>query len=74
MRVDFFFFFFIYDRNSNLNSHTCIFWRSRGLNPCPHRGVELFGREITTKSNAQVAKHEGGLMFGCGGILHEEGF
>ena len=34
---------FIYDRNSNLNSHTRIFWGFRGSNPHPHRGVGLYG-------------------------------
>ena len=42
-RFAFIYLFFIYDRNSNLNSHTHIFWRSRGLNPHPHRRVGLFG-------------------------------
>ena len=37
------FYIYIYDRNSNLNSHTRIFWRSRGSNPHPHRGVRFFG-------------------------------
>ena len=37
------FLFFIYDKNSNLNSYTCIFWGSRRSNPRPHRGVGLFG-------------------------------
>ena len=36
---------YIYDRNSNINSHTCIFWRSLESNPHPHRGVRLFGEE-----------------------------
>ena len=35
-------FFYIYDRNYNLNSHTSIFWRSRGSNTRPHRGVGHF--------------------------------
>ena len=39
----FFFFFLKYDKNSNLNSHTHIFWRFWGLNQHPHRGVRLFG-------------------------------
>ena len=51
--VGFFFFFFflffilffiLYDRNSNLNLHTCIFWRSRGSNPHSHRGLRRFWR------------------------------
>ena len=33
------FFFLIYDRNSNLNSHTRIFWKFLGSNSYPHRGV-----------------------------------
>ena len=36
-------FFLIYDRKSNLNLHTIIFWESWESNPHPHRGVELFG-------------------------------
>ena len=39
-----FIYLFIFDRNFNLNSHTCIFWGSRESNPCPHRGVRLFGK------------------------------
>ena len=47
-------FFLRHDRNSNLNSHTHIFWRSRGLNPHFHR-EGLFGEGVTTGPNTQVA-------------------
>ena len=50
-----FFFFFKYDRNSNLNSHTRIFLNSWGSNSHPHRGG-FFGERITTGLNTQVAK------------------
>ena len=39
--ISYIFFFFKYDRNSNLNSHTLLFWRSQGSNPHLHRGVGL---------------------------------
>ena len=41
----FFFLFFLYDRNSNLNSHTRIFGKSQGSNPHPYREVRFFGEE-----------------------------
>ena len=50
-----FFFFLKYNRNSNLDSHTRIFWRSRGLNPHPHR-EGFFEEGITTGPNTQVAE------------------
>ena len=43
--------FFICNRNSTPNSHTRIFWG-------PHKRVGLFGRGITTGTNAQVAMLE----------------
>ncbi len=48
------FFFFKYDKNSNLNSHTRIFWRSQGSNPHLHRGG-FFGEGITIGPNTQMA-------------------
>ena len=44
---------YIYDKNLNLNSYTCIFWRSQGLNPHPHRGVRPFGERDYPGPNAQ---------------------
>jgi hypothetical protein len=49
-------FIYIYNRNSNLNSHTRIFWGSWGSNLHPHRGVGLFGEGDFHWPNTQVAK------------------
>ena len=49
-------FFFLYDRNSNLNSYTNI-WRPRRLNLHPHRGVRLFG-----KGDYHWAKYPSGTL------------
>ena len=49
----FFFFFLRYDRNSNLNSHTHIFWEFRDRTHTLIEEWDFLKRRITTRPNAQ---------------------
>jgi hypothetical protein len=52
----FFIFYFIYDRNSNLNSYTLIFWDPGGRTYTLIDRWDFLGRGIITGPNAKVAK------------------
>ena len=50
------FFFLIYDRNSNLNSYTRMFWGSQDRTHILIEECGFLGKGITTGLNAQVAE------------------
>ena len=65
----YFFFFFLYDRNSNLNSHTLIFEDSGDWTHTLLEEWDFLGRGIITGPNTQVAY---GLLTREDGLLTRE--